>query len=144
MIWCCPHSIVMIFMGPPHLSLLSFSLADACHTVTKLVGVTFLAGAFLVWFRNALLPVLRCDPAAQEAVCSCTTFPTVTAALNGRMSCFDFPREALSEARHCGKVHWPPEGATKQGGYAYTSHAIHASNPVIMQFGIKWVRWSPY
>lgn len=25
---CCPHSIVMIFMGPPHLSLLSVSLTD--------------------------------------------------------------------------------------------------------------------
>lgn len=94
---------------------LSRSQTNTCHTEAKPVRT------FLVWVRNALLPVLRCDPTDQEALCSCTTFPTVTAALNGRMSCLEFPWEALSEARHRCKVHWPPEKG-QETRWLHSSH----------------------
>lgn len=89
------------------ISALPLPLRQTRHTKTKLVRV-----------RNALLPVLRCDPTAQEVLCSCTTFPTVTAALNGRMSCFEFSvrgQAPLQASLATGRI----LSATKQGGYTF-------------------------
>lgn len=68
---------------------------------------------FVLHVRNAHFPVLRCDPAAQEVLCSCTTVPTLAAALNGRMSCLKFPPEALWQGSlTAGRI----PSATNQGG----------------------------
>lgn len=67
----------------------------------------------LVQDRNALLPVPTCDLIAQEALCSCAIVPTVTATLNGRMSCFKFRSEApWRGSLTTGRIH----SGTKQGG----------------------------
>lgn len=75
----------------------------------KAGGVTFLCSTS----EMLIFPVLRCDPAAQEVLCSCTTVPTLAAALNGRMSCLKFPQEALWQGSlAAGRI----PSATKQGG----------------------------
>lgn len=95
-----PNFIVMILQDA---SAFTFFF---CHTTMKLLQD-----------RNALLPVPRCDLIAQEGLCSCAIIPTVTAALNGRMSCFRFCSEALCQGSlTTGRTH----SATKQG--CYTLH----------------------
>lgn len=75
----------------------------------------------LVWVRNALLPVLQSDPICQEARCSCTTFPTVTAALNGRMSCFEFS----VRGQDCCRGHRPLEGSWVPQNEVDTLFTLH-------------------
>ncbi|KAM7367553.1 hypothetical protein PAMP_013842 [Pampus punctatissimus] len=46
----------------------------------------------------------------RKFLCSCTTFPTVTAALNGRMSCFEFPLRGSVR----GQVPWQSSPAIRR------------------------------
>lgn len=152
--WCCNLLVLSLssYFGaePSHSFTIFTSYRQTCTSCKdKTDGVTFFAWCiFVLHVRNAHFPVLRCDPAAQEVLCSCTTVPTLAAALNGRMSCLKFPREALWQGSlTTGRI----PSATKQGGrFGFSSNTVDmaiaklsyclATNPSLKE--LVWIDFS--
>ncbi|KAM7394989.1 hypothetical protein PAMA_006639 [Pampus argenteus] len=68
----------------------------------------------------------------RKFLCSCTTFPTVTAALNGRMSCFEFPLRGSVR----GQAPWQSSPATRRILSATKQDLWHSIGDEVWELGM--------